>query len=333
MVPGDPERTWLAERAPLWDELSALADRAAADQRRMSADDVALLVRRYQQTAADLAELRRRQPSSPLVPRLNELVARAHATVYRRPREQLRRAARFLWTDYPRLVWEMRRLVAAAAAFQVLVAIGGVAWALADPATAGSFLPASLRDAAHRHHDAIPAGAMAPESAFIWSHNIIVSFYDYAGGILFGLGTVYSLYVNSMLLGVLSGITNQDGWNGVYWSLILPHAVIELTSFTIAAAAGLSLADALIHARPQPRREVLAETGRRSIGVVLGTMPLLVVAGTIEGFVTPSSLPVAAKLAVAPVSGVLLLGYLARGRGAGGCGEPLWTVEWQAWTP
>jgi uncharacterized membrane protein SpoIIM required for sporulation len=314
MISGDSERTWSAARAPLWDELQALVDRAGRDQRRLGADDVALLVRRYQQAAADLARLRAGQPGSPLVSRLNDLVAQAHAIVYRPARTPLRSLGRFLWTGYPQAVWELRRLVAAAAVFQIVIATGGFVWGVVDPATAGSFLPPELRDAGHRAHHAIPAGVMAPTSVAIWSHNIIVSFYDYAGGILFGIGTIYSLYFNSMLLGVLSGVENQHGPNGLYWSLIIPHGVIELTAFTIAAAAGLSLADALIRARPQPRSQVLAERGRRSVAVVLGTMPLLIVAGTIEGFVTPSSLPIPAKLAVAPISGVLLAAYLLRGR-------------------
>jgi uncharacterized membrane protein SpoIIM required for sporulation len=317
MISGDSERSWSAARAPLWDELQALVDRAGRNQRRLGADDVALLVRRYQQAAADLARLRAGQPGSPLVPRLNDLVAQAHAIVYRPARTPLRSLGRFLWTGYPRAVWDMRRLVAAAALFQMAIAIGGFVWGVVDPATAGSFLPPALRDAGHRAHHAIPAGVMAPTSVAIWSHNIIVSFYDYAGGILFGVGTIYSLYVNSMLLGVLSGVENQHGANGLYWSLIIPHGVIELTAFTIAAAAGLSLADALIRARPQPRSQVLAERGRRSVAVVLGTVPLLVVAGTIEGFVTPSSLPIAVKLAVAPISAVLLGAYLLRGRPTG----------------
>jgi uncharacterized membrane protein SpoIIM required for sporulation len=208
----------------------------------------------------------------------------------------------------------MRRLVLAAALFQIAIAVGGYVWAVADPATAGSFLPPELRDAGHHAHRAIPAGVMVPTSVAIWSHNIVVSFFDYAGGILFGLGTIYSLYMNSMLLGVLSGVENQHGANGLYWSLIVPHGVIELTAFTIAAAAGLKLADALVRARPRPRAEVLREHGRRSVAVVLGTIPLLVVAGTIEGFVTPSSASIPVKLAVAPISGALLAAYLLRGR-------------------
>ncbi len=321
MISADSERTWSADRAPLWDELDALVARAGRDQRRLDADAVDLLALRYQQAAADLARLRVAQPGSPLLPRLNDLVARAHAVVYRPARTPLRSLGRFLWIGYPRAVWDLRRLIAAAAAFQVIVAVGGFVWAIADPATAGSFLPPELRDAGHRAHHAIPAGVMAPTSVAIWSHNIVVSFYDYAGGILFGLGTIYSLYFNSMLLGVLSGIESQHGANGLYWSLIVPHGVIELTAFTIAAAAGLSLADALIRARPQPRMQVLREHGRRSVAVVLGTMPLLIIAGTIEGFVTPSAAPIPVKLAVAPITAILLGAYLLRGRPAAADGR------------
>jgi uncharacterized membrane protein SpoIIM required for sporulation len=321
MISADSERSWSAARASLWDELAELVDRAGRDQRRLGADEVSLLARRYQQTAADLARLRAGQPASPLVPRLNDLVARAHAVVYRPARAPLRSLGRFLWTGYPRAVWDLRRLVAVAAAFQVVVALGGFVWGVADPATAGSFLPPGLRDAGHHAHHAIPAGVMAPTSVAIWSHNIIVSFYDYAGGILFGLGTIYSLYFNSMLLGVLSGVSNQHGANGLYWSLIIPHGVIELTAFTITAAAGLSLADALVRARPRPRSQVLAEHARRSVAVVLGTIPLLVVAGTIEGFVTPSAASVPVKLAVAPISAVLLGAYLLRGRSSAADGR------------
>ena len=140
------------------------------------------------------------------------------------------------------------------------------------------------------------------------------SLLDIGGGLTLGLTTLYSLYLNSMLLGVLSAAwpTSQQ-LSGAYWSLILPHAVIELTPFTICAGAGLSLAAVVIRAGSVPRqRHRLA--GRRAAMIGVGTMPLLIIAGTIEGFVTPSALPIAVKLAVAPATAVLLAAYLRRGR-------------------
>src|SRR5207248_2107053 len=129
MISADPEQTWSAARAPLWDELAALVGRAGRDQRALQVDEVGLLARRYQQAAADLARLRAEQPGSPVLPGLNDLVARAHAVLYRPSRAPLRAIGRFLWVGYPRAVWEMRRLVLAAAVFQIVVAVGGFVWA------------------------------------------------------------------------------------------------------------------------------------------------------------------------------------------------------------
>jgi len=280
----------------------------------MPADRIDLLALRYQQAAADLALLRTRHPGSPLLPRLNDLVAQAHDVVYRRPATPLRELVRFLWIGYPELVWQLRRPIAIAAGLGIALCAVGFLWALADPVGASSFLPSDLRDAAHRRHDAIPAGVMAPESALIFTNNIRVSIFAFGGGLIAGLPTLWVIYLNSMLLGVLSGITNGDGLNGEYWSLILPHGVIELSCFAITAGAGLMLADAIVRARPEPRAAVIRREGARGTKVVLGTMPLLVLAGLIEGFITPSSLPIPAKLAVAAVSGLLLAGYLLRGR-------------------
>jgi uncharacterized membrane protein SpoIIM required for sporulation len=314
MVSAASERTWTAERAPLWDELAELVAETRRDGGRMPAERVDLLVLRYQQTAADLALLRTRDPSSPLLPRLNDLVAQAHSVVYRRGTAPLRSVVGVLWSGYPALVWELRRPIAAAALLGVAVAGAGFAWALADPVSASSFLPAGLRDANHARHEAIPASLMAPESALIFTNNIRVSIMAFGGGLTAGLLTLYVVYFNSMLLGVLSGITNGDGVNGEYWSLILPHGVIELSCFAITAGAGLALADAIVRARPEPRAVAIRREATRGTLVVLGTMPLLVLAGLIEGFITPSDLPIPAKLAVAGVSGLLLVSYLLRGR-------------------
>ena len=166
----------------------------------------------------------------------------------------------------------IRRFVLLSAAIGTAIGLIGFAWAVHDPVSASSFLPASVRDAGYFKHEPIPAGLMAPTAAGIFMNNIIVSFYVFAGGITFGLWTLYAIYQNSMLLGVLSGLTNRDGFNSEYWSLIVPHGVIELTSLAITAGAGLTLADALIRARDEPRRVVLRRNAQRGALVVAGTI-------------------------------------------------------------
>jgi len=272
-----------------------------------------VLALRYQQTSADLARLRTSDPSSPLVTRLNDLVAQGHGLLGQRPRHgSLRGVLAFLWVEYPALVGEIRRFVAAAALVEIAISVIGFLWAWHDPASAASFLPTGLRDAGHRTHPPLPAALMAPDAVQIFVNNIYVSLMSLAGGVTLGALTAYSTYLNFMLLGVLSGVTNRQGLDGEYWSLILPHGVLELSAITICAAAGLSLAAAVIHGTQTPRATAIRRAGTRAAMIGVGTAPILVVAGTIEGFVTPSGLPIPVKLAVAPVSGLLLYAYLGR---------------------
>ena len=316
MISTGSERQWAAARAPLWDELAELVVERRLRPKQMDADSIDLLCVRYQQTAADVAVLRSREPNSPLLPRLNDLVVQAHAAVHPARGGSLRSLLEFLWIGYPRLVWELRRPIAACAALGIAITLAGFAWAVADPVSAASFLPPDVRDAAYFKHEPIPAGLMGPEAAGIFTNNILVSFYAFGGGLTLGVFTVYIVYTNSMLLGVLSGVVNHDELNSEYWSLILPHGLLELSAFAIAGGAGLAVADAIVRARPEPRSEVLRRTGARAGLVAIGTVPLLVIAGLIEGFVTPSGLSIPAKLAVGPISALLLAAYLIRGRPA-----------------
>ena len=316
MISTGSERQWAATRAPQWDELAELVDERRRHPKTMDAARIDLLCVRYQQAAADIAVLRSREPLSPLLPRLNDLVVRAHAAVHPARGGSLRALGGFLWIGYPRLVWELRRPIAVCASLGIAITLAAFAWAMADPVSAAAFLPPSVRDAAYFEHDPIPAGLMGPEAAGIFTNNILVSFYAFGGGLTMGVLTLYIIYSNSMLLGVLSGVVNHDGFSSEYWSLILPHGLLELSAFAIAGGAGLAVADAMVRARPEPRADVLSRQGAKAGLVAAGTVPLLVIAGLIEGFVTPSGLSIPVKLAVGPVSALLLAAYLVRGRRA-----------------
>jgi uncharacterized membrane protein SpoIIM required for sporulation len=316
MISTGSERQWAAARAPLWDELAELVDERRRRPKTMDATRIDLLCVRYQQAAADVAVLRSREPSSPLLPRLNDLVVRAHAAVHPSRGGSLRALAGFLWIGYPRLVWDLRRPIAVCASLGIAITLAGFAWAMADPVTAAGFLPPSVRDAAYFEHDPIPAGLMGPEAAGIFTNNILVSFYAFGGGLTLGVLTLYIVYSNAMLLGVLSGVVNHDRFSSEYWSLILPHGLLELSAFAIAGGAGLAVADAIVRARPEPRSVVLRRQGAKAGRVAAGTVPLLVIAGLIEGFVTPSGLSIPVKLAVGPLTALLLAVYLIRGRPA-----------------
>jgi uncharacterized membrane protein SpoIIM required for sporulation len=147
-------------------------------------------------------------------------------------------------------------------------------------------------------------------ATLIFTNNIQVAFLAFSGGVLVGLGTVYVLVSNGLALGGVLGAAQFYGVAPLLWSFISPHGYLELTCIVIAGAAGLMLGDALLRPGLLLRREALAQAARQAVELVVGAAPVLVVAGLIEGFVSPSELPVAVKLAFGPIVGVALYALL-----------------------
>jgi uncharacterized membrane protein SpoIIM required for sporulation len=151
-------------------------------------------------------------------------------------------------------------------------------------------------------------GVMA---TFLMTHNVRVTFMAFAGGILAGVGTALVLLFNGVQLGAVAAVFANYGANLQLWSFILPHGVIELTAICIAGGAGLWLGSALLLPGRITRREALVVRGRESVSLIGGTAMMLVVAGTIEGFISPSDLPREVKLTLAALFALLLVVYLA----------------------
>jgi uncharacterized membrane protein SpoIIM required for sporulation len=147
-------------------------------------------------------------------------------------------------------------------------------------------------------------------SSGIMTNNLSVSFAMFAGGITGGLYTIILLVFNGVELGVVGAATERAGMALQLWSFVAPHGVLELPAIFIAGGAGLEIARGLLFPGLLPRRDSLEIAGSRAARLLLGTVPMLVVAGVIEGFFSPSGAPVAAKFALAAVLFAALLSYL-----------------------
>jgi uncharacterized membrane protein SpoIIM required for sporulation len=151
------------------------------------------------------------------------------------------------------------------------------------------------------------APAMRPAMAsLIFTNNIRVAFVAFAGGVLCGVGTVYVLISNGLLLGGVLGAAQFYGVAPLLWGFISPHGYLELTCIVIAGAAGLMLGDAVLRPGLLRRRDALAHAARSAVELLGGAAPVLVVAGLIEGFISPSELPLEVRLAIGPLAGVTL---------------------------
>ncbi len=308
---------FLRERGPSWDELERDLARSRGRPERLGTRGALALGRRYRAAVADLALARRRYPGDPVVDRLERLALAGRQAIYSERSGRAGALWQFAGRGYWRLVIAQPGVLAVAAlAWMVPCAVAAV-WGVHDPAAALGLVPGAFQGAAHPHPRHLPAGAVnqAFLSSSIFINNIEVTFVAFAGGLTLGLATVALLAYNGVLLGVLAGITIQTGNFELFLRYVLPHGVLELSCITVAGAAGLRLAWAMIDPGVLPRGVSLRRAARPAVALVLGTAPWLVVAGCTEGFVTPRGLPLAAALVVGLVLGSVYWSLVvARGR-------------------
>jgi uncharacterized membrane protein SpoIIM required for sporulation len=304
---------FIATRQPHWAELEQLLTRSEGNGlRHFDAEQIEALGREYRQVMSDLAIARRDFPDDQLTISLNSLAARAHMRLYRAQAGSWKRVGRFFWTDFARRVRAARGYVGVSALLLFGPALLGYLAALLDPTLRDALVPDQLRRIMEsgRTWTDIEPGLRGGMASVIFTNNIQVAFIGFAGGVLFGVGTVYVLVTNGLTLGSLLGAAQYYGVAPLLWAFISPHGYLELTCIVIAGAAGLTLGDALLRPGLLLRREALARAARRAVELVVGAAPVLVIAGLIEGFVSPSELAMPIKLAIGPAAGAILYGLL-----------------------
>ena len=310
---------FLRERGASWAELDELLRLTRRRPEKLGATRLLRLGELYRASAADLALARSRFPGDPVTMRLEERVARARHLVYDAPtrRESFRA---FVTRDYWRAI-RARRLELAIAAVLLLGSAGvsGV-WADHDPGAAAGLVPGAYQSVTrHRPQGAdlrLSRSERTAISGQIFTNNIRVTLLAFAAGITAGIGTALLLLLNGVMLGVVGGLAIGSGNGRVFFELVVAHGVLELSCIVVASAAGLRMGWALIEPGRDTRAVALGREAREAIKIVLGTAPWLVVAGLIEGFLTPAGeglLTVAAVgVGVAAVYWALV-GVLGRG--------------------
>ena len=237
------------ERAPAWAELEHLVDRAGNKPSKLGADGVRRLGTTYRATAADLAIARRQFPGDPLLGRLERLVNRARTAVYHSGRRggTLRD---FVVRGYWRSVRERIGLVAIAAVCLFGPALLGGYWAWRDPGAAGGLVPSEFQYVSEprtRGQDwGVSVDDQAAFSSKIFTNNIRVAIVAFAGGILLGVGALYMLITNGLILGATFGIAVGVGNGPPLFQQVLAHGFLELSCIAVAGAAGLRIGWAII---------------------------------------------------------------------------------------
>lgn len=306
---------WIAKRRPHWDRLAALlsqSDQSGLKQlTRTELQEMALL---YRQVAADLSVLRQDPTARTYTGYVNQLLARAHHIIYSGRKTNVFTLFRFLKDEYPAIFQRHIQYVAASLLISLACGLLGVVLTSARPEFMRHFVGPRMIATMERHQmwtESIVS--VAPkETSRIMTNNLTVSFQTFAGGISFGVITLYSLFVNGMLLGVIGAACHHYGMSVALWSFVAVHGSLELPSIIIAGAAGLRLGHAMLFPGGYRWKDSVAKGGIEATRLVSGIIPLLVIAGCLEGFFSPSHAPVWLKFTVGAVLFALLNLWLFR---------------------
>jgi len=306
----------MEERSPGWTGLEALLRDAGAKPERLGPERLRRLGGLYRSAAADLAFARRAFPHDPVTRRLERLVLDARQAVY--ADQGARRSVWwFLSTGYWRRVRERPwALITALVLLFAPLALAAV-WAIDEPAAAIGVVPPEFQGAAEPggRGRAPTAADQAALSSVIFTNNIRVTFLVIAGGIFAGLGTAAVLIFNGGFVGAILGLSIENGSSAGFVEFVLPHGVLELSCIAVAAAAGLRIGWALVEPGTLTRGQSLRREARPAMEMVLGTMPWLVLAGLVEGFVRGATGGLFWALVVGVGLGVVFWGLVAwRGR-------------------
>jgi uncharacterized membrane protein SpoIIM required for sporulation len=307
---------WLEKRQPYWRRLEALVEQSGRrGVGRLSRSELQELGLLYRQIASDLSTVREDPASRQISDYLNQLLGRAHNLIYMGRKTNAAGIVQFFRVTYPRLFRENLAYPLTAFLIFLAAAIVGTALCFSDPGFERYFLGGRMIDTIEQHRmwtqSVVSIKPLA--SSFILTNNISVACATFAMGILAGLGTVYMLFFNGLLIGVIGTACWQAGMSRQLWSFVAPHGVLELPAIFIAGGAGLLLARGLLFPGTLPRRDSVVEAGGRAVRLVLGVIPMLVVAGFIEGYLSPSNFPAPLKFALGAALGLALVMYLASG--------------------
>ncbi len=307
-----------------WQETEALID-SLVKTKQVNVSRAGEFPQRYRQVCQHLALARERQYTSHLIERLNRLMLRGHQHLYGAHAGFISPVLHFIGAVFPALVRREWRLfwLAFFLFYGPAVVMGWAAYerpemsyTLMSQAQVAEMEAMYRPDAPHIGRERGAENDFYMFGVYIWN-NIRIGFQTFAGGIFFGVGSIFFLVFNGLYIGVVAGHLTEIGYTATFWSFVAGHGSFELTAIVLSGMAGLKLGFALLAPGRRTRLEALREAAKISIKIVYGVIGMLVIAAFIEAFWSASTLisPVV-KYSVAGVLWSLVISYfLLVGRG------------------
>lgn len=291
---------------PAWVRLEQLAGR-----RRLSGQESDELTELYQQVATHLSVIRSGAPDAAVIGYLSALLAKARTRSGSARVLSLGSVADVVVRQVPAALYRTRRwwLTTMLGSYALVAVMIG--WLLAHPQVESSTMSAAeVNQLVNSDFEGYYSeSASAHFAAQVWTHNALVAAGCVALGV-FGLPVLYLVWQNLLNLAVIGSIMIRHDRAGVFFGMITPHGLLELTAVFVAAGTGLRLMWAWVVPGPQTRARSLAAEGRAAGRVVLALAVVLLVTGIIEGFVTPSGLPTWSRITIGVLAEVAFLAYV-----------------------
>jgi uncharacterized membrane protein SpoIIM required for sporulation len=307
---------FVEQRSSTWERLETLVGVAMRrGLRSLQPSEAAEIGRLYRTAAGDLAYARGRGYDGALIGYLNRLTARAHAVVYGSAGPSgTARIGAFYRTLFPREVRRSLPYVALCIGVTIACAVTAYVLVRTHPADAYALLPKGLvpdriRRSLHDSNFGFDRAFAPAMAAAIVTNNVKVAIVAFAGSVTLGALTLYVIAFNGLMLGALAALFTNAGFGADFWATIAPHGVIELTAVQIAGAAGLLIAAGVLFPGRLKRRDAVVAHARRAGTLIVGVASMLIVAGTIEGFISPQRWAPDVRIAIGAATAAVLLAY------------------------
>lgn len=289
-----------------WDELDALTRRS-----RLSAEEADRLLDLYQRVGTHLAVVRTSAPDPAVVQWLSGVMARARRRASGTRTGSVRDIARFFTETFPATLYHLRWWWLTTTVLSLVVAFAAGWWFYHNPTVENSLMsPSEVAQYVNTDFESYYSEHAATSfAARVWTNNAWVAAQCIAMGVL-GAPVVYVLLQNVISVGVIGALMVRHGRGALFFGLILPHGLLELTAVFVAAGVGLWLFWSWVEPGPRTRMASLAAAGRTTVGVAMGLVVVLLVSGVLEAFVTPSGLPTWARITIGVLAEVAFFAYV-----------------------
>ena len=312
-----PQDRFITQRKNAWQRLEDLLKLLdASSLGRLGREEVRELGRIYRRTASDLAIARAESRDPRLVNYLNSLVIRAHGRIYRADAQGGKRIRLFFTRELPQTFRRTWRYTLLSFSVFMVFAIVGFVGTRYDPefselvGVSPTFREMFIETKTpwwERLNEANQQGA-----SLIMTNNILVTIYTFAFGATLGIGTLFYLAVNGANIASVVALSYRSGadFGNDLVTFMVGHGVVELSCIFIAGGAGLLIGSAMIMPGDLTRADALKTRGMEAVRLMIGVALLLVLAGTIEGFISPAPIDPRIKFGIGGITGVAMYSYL-----------------------